>query len=54
MTSPAHAWAIEWDAARQRLLWRDADGTRDREPDASFGRRAVARLAYWLPVDPLL
>ncbi|MCR6496774.1 phospholipase D-like domain-containing protein [Thermomonas sp. S9] len=54
MTSPAHAWAIEWDAARQRLLWRDAGGTRDREPDASFGRRAVARLAYWLPVDPLL
>ena len=54
MTSPAHAWAIEWDAARQGLLWRDAGGTRDREPDASLGRRAVARLAYWLPVDPLL
>jgi putative cardiolipin synthase len=54
MTSPAQAWAIEWDAARKQLLWRDAGGTREREPDASFGRRVVARLAYWLPVDPLL
>jgi hypothetical protein len=54
MTRPENAWAISWDPTRKRLLWRDADGVRDREPDAGLSRRAVARLAYWLPIDPLL
>jgi cardiolipin synthase C len=54
MTRPEHAWAVGWDPDRKRLLWRDASGVRDREPDAGITRRAVARLAYWLPVDPLL
>lgn len=54
MTRPENAWAIGWDQDRKRLLWRDAGGVRDREPDAGITRRAVARLAYWLPVDPLL
>jgi len=54
MTRPENAWAIGWDPVRKRLLWRDASGVRDREPDAGIARRAVARLAYWLPVDPLL
>lgn len=54
MTRPENAWAIGWDQDRKRLLWRDASGVRDREPDAGITRRAVARLAYWLPVDPLL
>ena len=54
MTKPENAWAIEWDATRKRLLWRDASGVQDREPEAGIARRAVARLAYWLPVDSLL
>jgi putative cardiolipin synthase len=54
MTRPENAWAIEWDATRGHLLWRDANGVRDREPEAGVTRRVVARLAYWLPVDPLL
>jgi putative cardiolipin synthase len=54
MTRPENAWAIEWDASRGRVLWRDANGVRDREPEAGLTRRAVSRLAYLLPVDPLL
>ena len=54
MTRPENAWSLAWDPARNRLLWRDAGGIRDREPDAGMMRRTVARLAYWLPVDPLL
>lgn len=54
MTLPDNAWAISWDQDHKRLLWRDAGGASDREPDAGLTRRAVARLAYWLPIDPLL
>ena len=54
MTAPENAWSLGWDPARNRLQWRDASGVREREPDAGMSRRAVARLAYWLPVDPLL
>ena len=54
MTQPENAWSLAWDPNRKRLLWRDASGVRDREPDAGLKRRVVARLAYWLPVDPLL
>jgi len=36
------------------VSWSDGNGTLDREPEAGLSRRVVARLAYWLPVDPLL
>ena len=54
MIAPENAWSLGWDPARKRLQWRDAGGELDRGPDAGMSRRAVARLACWLPVDPLL
>ncbi|HQW59199.1 phospholipase D family protein [Thermomonas sp.] len=54
MTRPENAWSIGWDPARGRVSWSDGNGTLDREPEAGLSRRVVARLAYWLPVDPLL
>ena len=52
MTSPAAAWRVTLDDGE--LRWSDGDGTHDEEPEAGFGRRFQARLARWLPVEPLL
>jgi putative cardiolipin synthase len=39
---------------RGRLRWTDAAGTQPHEPDASWSRRAMARLVKWLPIEAQL
>lgn len=53
MTGPASAWRVDRDAAG-RLRWSDGTRTEYRDPDASWSRRATARLLRWLPLDSQL
>ncbi|AWV06072.1 phospholipase D family protein [Marilutibacter maris] len=52
MTTPTAAWRVTLDEGA--LRWNGDNGTYQREPEASLGRRFQARLARWLPVEPLL
>ena len=52
MTSPTAAWRVTLDDGE--LRWNADNGTYQREPEASLGRRLQARLARWLPIEALL
>jgi putative cardiolipin synthase len=48
-----HAWRVSHDGEGE-LEWTDGKRTLDREPDASFARRAFAQLMRWLPIESQL
>lgn len=56
LTDPARSWAVS--LKRGRLTWADRAGDRTHvlhhEPDASPGRRVLARVLGWLPIEPQL
>ena len=56
LTDPARSWAMSLE--RGRLTWADRVGGLGRifhrEPDTPLGRRVLARVLGWLPIEPQL
>lgn len=57
LTDPARSWTVSLEHGR-RLAWTDRvegqERVLHREPDASLGRRVMARVLGWLPIEPQL
>lgn len=53
LTDPQRSYRLRRGPGRA-LRWEDADGIHRHEPEAAFGRRALARLVRWLPVEAQL
>ncbi len=53
MCAPSSAWRVDRDA-NGSLRWSDGTHTYHREPEASLTRRIQAKLARWLPIEPML
>ena len=56
LVDPARSWQVSLENGR--LAWSNhVDGKRltlHREPDAGLGRRVIAQLLGWLPIEPQL
>ena len=56
LVDPARSWQVSLENGR--LAWSNhVDGRRvtlHREPDAGLGRRVIAQLLGWLPIEPQL
>jgi putative cardiolipin synthase len=53
MTAPSAAWQVT-RSGRRELEWSDGTVIYDQEPEAGSSRLFQARLARWLPIEPLL
>jgi putative cardiolipin synthase len=52
LTEPDRSYRV-W-LQRHRMLWTDEDSTSPHEPEAPLGRRILARVVKWLPVEAQL
>lgn len=52
LAAPQHSYCVELEG--RRLVWRNDQGKVYHEPDAPLGRRIIATLSRWLPVESQL
>ncbi|ONG49987.1 phospholipase D family protein [Pseudoroseomonas deserti] len=54
LTDPRRSFKVSYLAPLRRLAWTDETGTIRHEPVAPLGRRIMARLVRWLPIEAQL